>query len=320
MAVQTVGGYPVAQNYIPQLYARTMLEKFYDNTIMKALCNKDYEGELKKFGDKIIIRQRPNVPVEKYVIGQGISYPALSAQSVEFIIQRARHWAFQVNDVHRAQTDLKGFLNEWTNDALMNAGIVIETEFFADVVTKCSPLNQGLTAGRRSGAYNLGAVGTPLEIVGPKTTLGANQSYAPDLIAAMGATLQEQPGGIGTNPYVVIPVNMSYKLQTSELKAAFLTGDSTSLLRKEVTALGTIAGFTVYTSNLLPFDDLGSGKKAFYCLFGDTSAITFAEQFEKMEMLKNPSDFGDLLRSLLVYDWFPIQPTRYGTAYVTIDN
>jgi hypothetical protein len=51
-------------------------------------------------------------------------------------------------------------------------------------------------------------------------------------------------------------------------------------------------------------------------IFGDRKAITFAEQISITEVKDNPFEPGKLHSSIMVYDWFPIQPTRFGHMLV----
>ena len=53
----------------------------------------------------------------------------------------------------------------------------------------------------------------------------------------------------------------------------------------------------------------------FNCMFGHKCAITFASQLVKNESLKNPNDFGDLLRGLQVYGYETIKTEALGHLY-----
>ena len=49
---------------------------------------------------------------------------------------------------------------------------------------------------------------------------------------------------------------------------------------------------------------------------GHKSAITFASQFTKTETVRNPSDFGDLVRGLQVYGMKVVKPEALAIAVV----
>ena len=52
------------------------------------------------------------------------------------------------------------------------------------------------------------------------------------------------------------------------------------------------------------------------CLFGDNSAISFADEIEKTELLRDKDEIGDFHRSVMVYDWFVRYAERFGSMIV----
>ena len=52
--------------FIPEIWSSKLVEKFYDATVLAAIANTDYEGEIQKYGDTINIRQRPDVTINDY--------------------------------------------------------------------------------------------------------------------------------------------------------------------------------------------------------------------------------------------------------------
>jgi hypothetical protein len=315
MGIQMVGGHPVQQDYIPGLYSPILLEKFHDNTFLTRVTNRDYEGQLRNAGDRITIRQLPEVQTYRYRKGMNIPYQGYETQSQTFEVSRSRGHAFKINSIDQILSDIDGFAAKWTDEGAVALALDNEKEFLADVPAKCHVKNQGVTAGVKSESYNLGSSTVPLKIV-KSGTPGENESFMVDAIANCAAALEEQPGGMGESPWIIVPVWGALRIQTGELKNAYVSGDSTSLLRKNVKAMGNIAGFDVYVSNLIHVDTLESAK-LFNCLFGDRKGITFAEQVSLTEIKDNPYDHGKLHSSLMIYDWYPIQPTRFGHMVIT---
>ena len=54
-------------NFIPEIWSGKMIEKFYATTVLAAISNTNYEGEIKNHGDKVIIRTRPTVTIRDYM-------------------------------------------------------------------------------------------------------------------------------------------------------------------------------------------------------------------------------------------------------------
>jgi len=290
-----------------------MMEKFRDATFLSRICNRDYESKLVAGGDRITIRQRPNATTFKYRKGMIMPRQGYDTKSKTFYINRANAWRFNVNDIDKKLSDLDNWVGEWTDEFAKEESEVVEIEFLADIYSKCHALNRGLTAGAKGGEYDLGVTGTPLQIY-KATQTAAHKSSMIDAVASAAACLEEQPGGMGDSPWILIPVWASLMIQTGELKEASLSGDDVSLLRKGVRVLGSIAGFDVFTSNLL--NTVTDTVKCWNCIFGDKKAITYADQVEKTEIKPDPDDFGMIHQSVHVYDWDAIQTTRFGHLYI----
>ena len=72
--------------------------------------------------------------------------------------------------------------------------------------------------------------------------------------------------------------------------------------------MGTIDGMKVYVSNnILNANGAVVGAPS-ECLVGHPSALAFASQFQKPEMLPNPRTFGTLVRGLNVYGFKTVKP------------
>ena len=72
-------GYPVAPgrpdyagNFIPEIWSGKLIENFYDATVLAAISNTDYEGEIRGQGDTVNIRTTPNITIRTYVKGQNL--------------------------------------------------------------------------------------------------------------------------------------------------------------------------------------------------------------------------------------------------------
>ena len=299
MAIAEVKGVAQLQHYEPEKYHPLFMERFYDELFLNQICNRDYEGEIKDTGAKVHIRQLPDVQIRPYKKGQILTHDVLEATDVEFSVNRALYWAFKLDTLTEMLTDMKGFSSTVTKNADKNLAVYIERELFNTVCTQAHETNSGEKAGAQSGVFNLGTDEAPVDVT---------KLNAPDIIAAAGTCLEEQEGGTQEDPFMIIPPAFGFRIQTSELKGANLTGDPETLLRKNVTMLGKIAGFTVYTSNLLSKTSGG----AFRCIFGNKKAITYADQIVKSEVKPIENEFGWKFQALHTYDWKVMYPQFLG--------
>jgi len=274
-----------------------MQVKWYDYTVLSAITNTDYEGEIKKQGDTVIIRTIPSITVADYHIGQKLTYERPSSASITMTIDKGKSWAIELDDIVKVQTDLP-LLNKFTDDAAMQLKVGIESAFFDDstIYSGMHAYNTGATAGVVSSGFVLGTdTSTYVEI---------SSSNVLDYIIDCGSVLDEQ-NVPETGRWFVIPVWMAGLIKKSDIKDASLTGDGVSPLRNG--RIGMIDRFTLYSSNLLY-----NSSSVWYALFGTKDAISFATQLTETESLRSPDTFGDRVRGLQSYGYKVVKSEAYG--------
>ena len=52
--------------FIPEIWSGKLVEKFYASTVLAAISNTDYEGEIKNKGDRVKIRTKPTITIHNY--------------------------------------------------------------------------------------------------------------------------------------------------------------------------------------------------------------------------------------------------------------
>lgn len=288
--------------FIPEIWSGKLIEKFYDATVLTAISNTNYEGEIRNQGDKVKIRTIPTLQINDYESGQTLVNQRPTSNIVELLIDKGKYWSAIVDDVQDVQSDI-GLMNMWAQDASEQMKINIDTDVLGNIVTDINASNKGATAGRISSSVNLGATGSPLQLT--KTNIV-------DLIVDLGQTLDEQ-NVPETGRFLVLPFWATALLKKSDLKDASLTGDGTSPLRNG--RLGMIDRFTLYQSNNLSKYTDGS-VTAYDILAGHKNGLTFASQLTKTESLRAESTFGNIMRGLQVYGYKVIDGTMLARGYV----
>lgn len=317
------------KSYIPQIYSPKLREKFWYNTILRKITNTEFKGQFKDKGDTIIVRCMPDIGTSRFVDGMKIAYQKPESYDIQFKIDKGLYYAFVVSNVQRAFSDISGWAEKWTDDGGKQLAQDWEIWFFKDIGsgTKADSANIGTAAGAISASYNLGSTGAPVSLYKSDSAAAAgtavnngDKTTPMELITRCAATLDEQKGGAGASKFIIVPVWMTQVLQNSEVfQAADKMGDDVSILRKDaVTSIGKVAGLDVYVSNLLPKTLLnGTSRYEYPIIFGDNSAITFADEVSITEVLRDKSVVGDFHRSLQIADWFVRYPERFGVAFVT---
>lgn len=297
MAVYPIGGTQPDYSgiFIPTIWSGKLIEKFYDATVLAAIANTDYEGDVKNQGDTVKIRTKPTITINDYVVGDALTVERPTSNIVELLINQGKYFNTILDDVMETQADLN-LLSMWADDASEQMKIVIDSAVLLGLLGASVAENRGLTAGRLSANVNLGVTTNPVDLVARPD--GTNTEVI-DLIVGMGQVLDEQ-NIPETGRWVVLPAWTCAMIKRSELRDASLTGDGMSILRNG--RLGMIDRFTVYMSNLLPAGATGglaAGETGVFA--GHSHGLTFASQLTKVETLRGESSFGTYLRGLQVY-------------------
>jgi hypothetical protein len=308
MAFPTSAGSPgtggVAPNvaysgtFIPEIWSGKLIEKFYDATVLAAIANTDYAGEITNQGDKVIIRTKPTISINDYAADQSLTVERPSSNIVELLIDEGKYFATILDDVMEVQADLNQ-LGMWADDASEQMKIAIDTDVLLGLLGQADAANQGATAGRLSGTIDLGATTTPLNLVSRAPVAGETEVV--DMILRAGQALDEQ-NIPETGRWALCPPWMATMIKQSELRDASLTNDGVSMLRNG--RLGMIDRFTLYSTNLMPvgaITGLAAGESAIYA--GHSHGLTFASQLTKMETLRAETTFGTIMRGLQVYGY-----------------
>lgn len=287
--------------FIPEIWSGKLLVKFYAATVCAAICNTDYEGEIKDVGDKVIIRQVPDITIRDYSKGQSLQIERPEAANKELEIDKAKYFNFICDDIDKHQTDL-ALMDGWSKDASQQMKISVDTGFLADVYSSADTDNAGATAGAISSSYDLGASGDPHQLT---------KANILETIVDCSNVLDEQ-NVPAEDRWLILPAWACGMILKSDLKDASLSGDGTSMLRNG--RIGMIDRFEIFNSNLIA---TGTDTYTVYnCMFGHKSAISFAAQMTKMESLRAESTFGTLVRGLNVYGYEVLKGESLGHLYI----
>lgn len=312
---------PYSGTFIPTLWSSKLNFKFYASSTFADISNTNWQGEIGGIGDKIVINNIPDITIQKYVPGAGLQYQVPTPNTIELQIDQGRYFAFQVNDLLEMQAK-PNLMDTFSNDAGMQMKVAIDSDCFYRSFLNGAAANKGATAGAKSGSYNLGTEGSPVQITG-------GSSLA--LLTSMAGVLDEQ-NIPETERFLIIDPVTRQDLMKSNLAQAQFMGDSQSMVRNG--KIGSIDRFTVYVSNNLPrlaangtswISGDGSdtsvtattnANKRRVLIAGHKSAISFASQMTKMETVRNPYDFGDYVRGVNVYGLKVTKPESLSIAVV----
>lgn len=300
---------------IPEIWSGKLLEKFYASTVLAAISNTAYEGEIKNQGDTVHIRTKPTITINDYLADSAIVVERPSSNIIDLLINKGKYFATILDDVMEVQADIN-MLGMWSDDAAQQMKIKIDSDVLLGILGQASAANRGLTAGVASANINLGVTGTSLAVSAVTGTPGGSISIL-DVLLRLGQALDEQ-NVPEEGRWAIIPTWASTLIKQSELRQAYLSGDQTSMLRNG--RLGQVDRFTIYVSNLLPKGvivgppALAATEWVIYA--GHPHALTFASQVSKVETLRSEHTFGQILRGLQVYGYKVIDGIALAQAIV----
>jgi hypothetical protein len=255
-------------NFIPEIFSKLLQAKFYKQSVLPAISNTDYEGEISGQGEKVVIRTVPAVTINDY--SGSITTQELTTAKTELLIDKAKYYSFKVDDVLAAQADIS-LLEAASGDASEGMRVAVETDVLANVAT--------------------GATTT-----GSQTTITASNILTSILSMSTALDNLNIPE---EGRFIVLSPEFVSLLKQSELRQAYLTGDDTSPLRNG--KVGMVDRFTVYQSNMLYTPGSGTDSGYTHVLAGHPKAISFASQFTNAETVRMETTFGDQVRGLKVY-------------------
>lgn len=265
------------QHFIPEVFSKKLQAKFYAQTVLSEVTTNEYEGEISGLGNKVNIRAVPAVSVADYT--GSLSYADVTSSTIELNIDKAKSYAFKVDDILREQADID-FMNEASKDAAQNMKIAIEQDVFANVAAGSSLTDVNSTPSNITASNVLGFI------------LEAGENLDVNNIPE-------------EDRFMIINPAVASVLKQSELRQAYLTGDSVSPLRNGF--IGMVDRFRMYVSN-----NLSTSAGVSSGLYGHPKAIAYASQFTNTESVRLESSFGDGVRGLAVYGYKVVLPTAIG--------
>jgi hypothetical protein len=265
------------QHFIPEVFSKKLQAKFYAQTVLSEVTTNEYEGEISGLGNKVNIRTVPAVTVADYT--GSLSYSDVTSSTIELDINKAKSYAFKVDDILRMQADID-FMNEAAQDAAQNMKIAIEQDVFANVAAGSSLTDINSTPADITSSTVLGHI------------LSAGEQLDDNNIPEDGR-------------FMIVNPAVATLIKQSELRQAYLTGDSVSPLRNGF--IGKIDRFDMYVSN-----NLSTTSGVTSGLYGHPKAIAYASQMTNTETVRLESSFGDGVRGLAVYGYKVVLPTAIG--------
>jgi len=264
---------------VPTIWSAKLFQELDKSHILVNLCNRDYEGEIKNYGDTVKINAVGDVTINNYAPNvTSITPQQLSAAQTILEIDKAKYFAFYIDDVDNAQTNIK----------LMGEGMRKSAYALADTADQ-------LIAGFHSQAG----------VTVASTSIARAGGDILDSLSDVAKALDEN-NVPSQGRWMVVPPWYHQIL----IKAEVLQTDG-SIVADQTYRNGHVGrafGFDIYMSNNLSTGPATGNTLSHYILAGVQRAMSFAEQIVKVEAYRPENSFADAVKGLHVYGAKVIDP------------
>ena len=298
--------------FLPKVYSKQVLNFFRKASVVEAITNTDYAGEIAAFGDTVRIIKEPVITVDQYERGQDITTTKLTDQEVTLIVDIANAFKFIVDDIETNMSHVN-FREEATTSAAYSLRDAFDQGVLATMFAGVSSSSPDHVLGTDN-ATDL-AAGT-FDGTGNLDIGFASGEHDPiDVMARMARLLDEQNIPEEGRWFVANPEFYEQLAQSSSklLSVDFNAGQGS--IRNGLVSSGKLRGFDMYKSNNIAATTNAAGK----CLAGHMSSTATAQTITSTEVLRDPSSFGDIVRGLHVYGAKVLRPEALVSAFYGID-
>lgn len=274
------------QNFISTVWSENLYQALDKQYVAVSNCNRDYEGEIREKGNVVRICGIENVSVSDYTKNTNMSAPeALTDNYRDLVIDQAKYFNFQIDDVDRAQSTPKLMALAMKNaaSALANAADKYVYSLFSEAGSSITDAN--VTAETIVG-----------HLIDARTKLFAkNVADASDIV-----------------------IEVSPEIAGLILKAKVnLATDNQEALENGF--LGSIGGCKIFVSNNISkgMTENGTSHK---CIARTKRAVAFAEQLSEIDAYRPELRFADAVKGLHLYGAKVVYPDEMVLLNLTVAN
>jgi hypothetical protein len=298
--------------FLPKVYSKQVLNFFRKSSVVEAITNTDYSGDISGYGDTVRIIKEPVITVYQYERGADVTKTALTDQEVSLVIDTANAFKFIVDDIetNMSHVNFRDVATSSAAYALRDAfdeGVI--ATMFAGVAASSpnhilgSDNATDLAAGTFDGTGNL--------------DIGfASGEHDPiDVLSHMARLLDEQNIPEEGRWFLANPEFYEILVQSSSKLLSVDYNAGQGSIRNGLVSSGKLRGFDMYKTNNIAATSNAAGK----CLAGHISSTATAQTITSTEVIRDPDSFGDIVRGLHVYGAKVLRDNALVSAFYGID-
>ena len=298
--------------FLPSVYSKKVLNFFRKASVVEAITNTDYAGELTAYGDSVKIVTEPSITVYQYERGADVTQTKLTDAETTLVVDTANAFKFKVDDIEANMSHVN-----WREVASSSAAYALKDAFDEGViavmfagVSSSSPNHilgsdnaTDLAAGTYDGTGNL------------DIGFAASEHDPLDVLSRMARLLDEQSVPEEGRWFLASPDFYEVLASTSSKLLSVDYNAGQGSIRNGLVSSGKLRGFNMYKTNNIASTTNAAGK----CLAGHMSACATAQTITSTEVIRDPDSFGDIVRGLHVYGAKVLRDDALVSAFYGID-
>ena len=298
--------------FLPSVYSKKVLNFFRKASVVEAITNTDYAGEISAYGDSVKIIKEPVISVSDYTRGSDTTDTKLTDQEITLVVDSAKAFKFIVDDIetNMSHVNFKEVASSSAAYALKDAyDAAVLATMFAGV--SASGPDHIIGADAAAGTGGVAETTASVDLLGSDGT-GVD---AIDLMARMARLLDDQNVPEEGRWFVAPP---SFYEELSQSGSKLLSVDFNAgqgSIRNGLVSSGKLRGFDMYKSNNIAATSNATGK----VMAGHISSTATANTILSTEVLRDQTSFGDIVRGLHVYGAKVLRDDALCSAFYAID-
>ena len=298
--------------FLPSVYSKKVLNFFRKASVVEAITNTDYAGEISAYGDSVKIIKEPVISVSDYTRGSDTTDTKLTDQEITLVVDSAKAFKFIVDDIETNMSHVN-FKEVASSSAAYALKDSYDAAVLATMFAGCSASSPDHIIGADAAAGTGGVAETTASV----DLLGSDGTGvdAIDLMARMARLLDDQNVPEEGRWFVAPP---SFYEELSQSGSKLLSVDFNAgqgSIRNGLVSSGKLRGFDMYKSNNIATPTTATGK----VMAGHMSSTATANTILSTEVLRDPTSFGDIVRGLHVYGAKVLRDDALVSAFYAID-
>lgn len=191
-------------------FASKVLAKTYQNAVVNAIANREYEGEIKRPGDRVNILSFLNdIVLSDYQVGTDMNSENIVDHEDQLVVEKRKYWNFALDRIE----DLFTYADNVVDNLVENGSKVLEREIDTYVLEKAGDVKAGSWIGVN--VKVTGGTNTMASIVTTATGGTVTLGFKDDISANNAPGVEQGDGTIAFGGFESVDIGKGFRLRSS---------------------------------------------------------------------------------------------------------